>query len=275
MKFMIFGIKFDFQSCFNYATEFAFKFRLVFASVFAIFISVQLYSSVNSILFPDIDFKASTVVNTSQQYVALNSDPFSSAKVSAINQSIANSSESNKKGPETDLNIKLYGIVKSKEENVAIIGLPNEKQRSYKIGDKISGNLVVESIDDTFVNLRRNGKLESLSFAEVIKNKGFKQSIDPTKVASKDWLENLEIKELISFNPVIRDGEVLGIRVNPVKSSPFFQDDNLEPGDILTSFNGQKVTTVDLERELNQKVRNIEVGVIRDGSPITLTINLN
>ena len=275
MKFMIFGIKFDFQSCFNYATEFAFKFRLVFASVFAIFISVQLYSSVNSILFPDIDFKASTVVNTSQQYVALNSDPFSSAKASAINQSIANSSESNKKGPETDLNIKLYGIVKSKEENVAIIGLPNEKQRSYKIGDKISGNLVVESIDDTFVNLRRNGKLESLSFAEVIKNKGFKQSIDPSKVASKDWLENLEIKELISFNPVIRDGEVLGIRVNPVKSSPFFQDDNLEPGDILTSFNGQKVTTVDLERELNQKVRNIEVGVIRDGSPITLTINLN
>jgi general secretion pathway protein C len=275
MKFMIFGLKFDFQSCFNYATEFAFKFRLVFASVFAIFISVQLYSSVNSILFPDIDFKASTVVNTSQQYVALNSDPFSSAKASAINQSIANSSESNKKGPETDLNIKLYGIVKSKEENVAIIGLPNEKQRSYKIGDKISGNLVVESIDDTFVNLRRNGKLESLSFAEVIKNKGFKQSIDPTKVASKDWLENLEIKELISFNPVIRDGEVLGIRVNPVKSSPFFQDDNLEPGDILTSFNGQKVTTVDLERELNQKVRNIEVGVIRDGSPITLTINLN
>ena len=275
MKFMIFGIKFDFQSCFNYATEFAFKFRLVFASVFAIFISVQLYSSVNSILFPDIDFKASTVVNTSQQYVALNSDPFSSAKASAINQSIANSSESNKKGPETDLNIKLYGIVKSKEENVAIIGLPNEKQRSYKIGDKISGNLVVESIDDTFVNLRRNGKLESLSFAEVIKNKGFKQSIDPTKVASNVWLENLEIKELISFNPVIRDGEVLGIRVNPVKSSPFFQDDNLEPGDILTSFNGQKVTTVDLERELNQKVRNIEVGVIRDGSPITLTINLN
>ena len=275
MKFMIFGIKFDFQSCFNYATEFAFKFRLVFASVFAIFISVQLYSSVNSILFPDIDFKASTVVNTSQQYVALNSDPFSSAKASAINQSIANSSESNKKGPETDLNIKLYGIVKSKEENVAIIGLPNEKQRSYKIGDKISGNLVVESIDDTFVNLRRNGKLESLSFAEVIKNKGFKQSIDPTIMASQDWLENLEIKELISFNPVIRDGEVLGIRVNPVKSSPFFQDDNLEPGDILTSFNGQKVTTVDLERELNQKVRNIEVGVIRDGSPITLTINLN
>ena len=275
MKFMIFGIKLDFQSYFNYATEFAFKFRLVFASVFAIFISVQLYSSVNSILFPDIDFKASTVVNTSQQYVALNSDPFSSAKASAINQSIANSSESNKKGPETDLNIKLYGIVKSKEENVAIIGLPNEKQRSYKIGDKISGNLVVESIDDTFVNLRRNGKLESLSFAEVIKNKGFKQSIDPSKVASKDWLENLEIKELISFNPVIRDGEVLGIRVNPVKSSPFFQDDNLEPGDILTSFNGQKVTTVDLERELNQKVRNIEVGVIRDGSPITLTINLN
>ncbi len=275
MKFMIFGIKLDFQSYFNYATEFALKFRIVFASVFAIFISVQLYSSVNSILFPDIDFKASTVVNTSQQYVALNSDPFSSAKASAINQSIANSSESNKKGPETDLNIKLYGIVKSKEENVAIIGLPNEKQRSYKIGDKISGNLVVESIDDTFVNLRRNGKLESLSFAEVIKNKGFKQSIDPTKVASKDWLENLEIKELISFNPVIRDGEVLGIRVNPVKSSPFFQDDNLEPGDILTSFNGQKVTTVDLERELNQKVRNIEVGVIRDGSPITLTINLN
>ena len=275
MKFMIFGIKFDFQSCFNYATEFAFKFRLVFASVFAIFISVQLYSSVNSILFPDIDFKASTVVNTSQQYVALNSDPFSSAKASAINQSIANSSEINKKGPETDLNIKLYGIVKSKEENVAIIGLPNEKQRSYKIGDKISGNLVVESIDDTFINLRRNGILESLSFAEVIKNKGFKQSIDPTIMASQDWLENLEIKELISFNPVIRDGEVLGIRVNPVKSSPFFQDDNLEPGDILTSFNGQKVTTVDLERELNQKVRNIEVGLIRDGSPITLTINLN
>ena len=64
-----------------------------------------------------------------------------------------------------------------------------------------------------------------------------------------------EIKELISFNPVIRDGEVGGIRVNPVKSSPFFQDDNLEPGDILTSFNGQKVTTVDLERELNQKVK--------------------
>ena len=190
---MVFGIKLDFQSYFNNATEFALKFRLVFASVFAIFISVQLYSSVNSILFPDIDFKASTVVNTSQQYVALNSDPFSSAKASAINQSIANSSESNKKGPETDLNIKLYGIVKSKEENVAIIGLPNEKQRSYKIGDKISGNLVVESIDDTFVNLRRNGKLESLSFAEVIKNKGFKQSIDPTKVASKDWLENLEM----------------------------------------------------------------------------------
>ena len=32
---MIFGIKLDFQSYFNYATEFALKFRLVFASVFS------------------------------------------------------------------------------------------------------------------------------------------------------------------------------------------------------------------------------------------------
>ena len=272
---MLDGVKKEIQFYLDKTLYFGVKFQLVFVLLLAFYFSFQLFSTANSILFPNIDFKSSTIVNTAQQYIALNSDPFSKVKVKDLNQSIEKLTDSNKKGPETDLNIKLYGIVKSKEENVAIIGLPNEKQRSYKIGDKISGNLVVESIDDTFINLRRNGILESLSFAEVIKNKGFKQSIDPTIMASQDWLENLEIKELISFNPVIRDGEVLGIRVNPVKSSPFFQDDNLEPGDILTSFNGQKVTTVDLERELNQKVRNIEVGLIRDGSPITLTINLN
>ena len=158
---MLDGVKKEIQFYLDKTLYFGVKFQLVFVLLLAFYFSFQLFSTANSILFPNIDFKSSTIVNTAQQYIALNSNPFSKVKVNDLNQSIEKLTDSNKKGPETDLNIKLYGIVKSKEENVAIIGLPNEKQRSYKIGDKISGNLVVESIDDTFINLRRNGILKA------------------------------------------------------------------------------------------------------------------
>ena len=70
------------------------------------------------------------------------------------------------KAPATRLNLKLIGVIAGKEDGVStvIIQIDNAEIGVFSVGDRLPrGNAEIESIENTQVLLRRNGKLESLA----------------------------------------------------------------------------------------------------------------
>ncbi|MET0081366.1 MAG: type II secretion system protein N [Sedimenticola sp.] len=67
--------------------------------------------------------------------------------------------------PETRLNLELLGIFADKNSSTgwAIISERGGDQKSYRPGDRLPGNAVLEAIGSGKVTLRRNGRYESLS----------------------------------------------------------------------------------------------------------------
>ena len=72
--------------------------------------------------------------------------------------------ESLVKAPETSLSLKLYGVTSSDEVKSAIIGFNQNDQKTYLVGDMISDNVYLDSINKDFVTIKRSGITESLSF---------------------------------------------------------------------------------------------------------------
>jgi general secretion pathway protein C len=73
------------------------------------------------------------------------------------------------KAPETKLKLDLLGIFFDKEtkEGWVIIAEQGKPHKAYKVGDKLSGNTVIHSIEPDRVILDRNKKHESLSLKKL------------------------------------------------------------------------------------------------------------
>jgi general secretion pathway protein C len=69
--------------------------------------------------------------------------------------------------PETKLNLELHGVFTSEDtqNSAAIIG-QNNKSDLYQIGDRISGNAVLDAVFEDHILIRRGSRLEKLMFSE-------------------------------------------------------------------------------------------------------------
>lgn len=69
--------------------------------------------------------------------------------------------------PETKLNLELHGVFTSEDtrNSAAIIGQSN-KSDLYQIGDRISGNAVLDAVFEDHILIRRGSRLEKLMFSE-------------------------------------------------------------------------------------------------------------
>ncbi len=198
--------------------------------------------------------------------------------------------ESLVKAPETSLSLKLYGVTSSDEVKSAIIGFNQNDQKTYLVGDMISDNVYLDSINKDFVTIKRSGVTESLSFfkGSVIKgmervvqgNTSIKIASQQKPTISKEWIENQEIAKLITFAPVFDDGTFSGLEISPGMSTALFDSSELRPGDIVKSINGLSVAEIDLSDQdsINSffsDLASLNLDLVRDDQVVSVDININ
>ena len=198
--------------------------------------------------------------------------------------------ESLVKAPETSLSLKLYGVTSSDEVKSAIIGFNQNDQKTYLVGDMISDNVYLDSINKDFVTIKRSGITESLSFfkGSVIKgmervvqgNTSIKIASQQKPTISKEWIENQEIAKLITFAPVFYDGTFSGLEISPGESTALFDSSELRPGDIVKSINGLSVAEIDLSDQdsINSffsDLASLNLDLVRDDQVVSVDININ
>ena len=198
--------------------------------------------------------------------------------------------ESLVKAPETSLSLKLYGVTSSNEVKSAIIGFNQNDQKTYLVGDMISDNVYLDSINKDFVTIKRSGITESLSFfkGSVIKgmervvqgNTSIKIASQQKPTISKEWIENQEIAKLITFAPVFDDGTFSSLEISPGESTALFDSSELRPGDIVKSINGLSVAEIDLSDQdsINSffsDLASLNLDLVRDDQVVSVDININ
>ncbi|MET0065104.1 MAG: type II secretion system protein GspC [Candidatus Thiodiazotropha sp.] len=210
------------------------------------------------------------------------------------------------KAPETRLNLTLHGVfvADKPEEGAAIIGTSGSVQKYYKVGSAIMSGVTLQAVFNDRVVLLRNEESEVLRFPKVDNSR----VVEPAKGAPsrvvrprkdgfgpgaksqpasganlsqyRDMIreEPLKIFEHVRFVPVkSRDG-MKGYRILPQKNRALYNQLGVRPSDLVTSVNGIPLTNDREALQLVDKLKdaqNLQVEIIRNGQPQTLSFDLN
>ncbi|MEJ2425224.1 MAG: type II secretion system protein GspC [Candidatus Thiodiazotropha sp.] len=209
------------------------------------------------------------------------------------------------KAPETRLNLTLHGVfvADKPEDGAAIIGTSGSVQKYYKVGGGIMSGVTLQAVFNDRVVLLRNGKSEVLRFPKVNDSRDIATVHTPTARAARsrqvgfgpvsrsqskpsaslseyrDMIreEPLKIFEHVRFVPVkSRDG-MKGYRILPQKNRALYNQLGVRPSDLVTSVNGIPLTNDREALQLVDKLKDaqsLQVEIIRNGQPQTLTFNL-
>jgi general secretion pathway protein C len=187
---------------------------------------------------------------------------------------------------ETTLQLKLKGVFTAEQdsESGAIVEEVGKSADYYRVGANLPGGAVLEQVFPDKILMRRNGRLESLSFEEEAgakvagrKNSGVKPVQPVAKVtqpkvdtpeqfveeATRQLADDPE-KALGSVGLVAGDGGYVYQGNNPMLSGL-----NLKQGDVIRSVNGYPLGDVKKDKALMQTLYeqgNLEVEVVRDGT---------
>lgn len=202
---------------------------------------------------------------------------------------------------ETRLNLKLQGIVASRDQASARAIIENQrKQKQYAVGDKlpVSGKVTVAKILNDRIVLDNGGKYELLMLFD--KSTLAAKPLQPVQAESKpdrklDRRGNRDVTEMaesyrrrLYSNPqsladvvkiaaVRRDGQLQGYRVSAGKDRKQFESLGFQANDIVTRVNGVELTDPGKAMELYRIMRSAEEAsfeVMRGDEEITLTVGL-
>ena len=193
--------------------------------------------------------------------------------------------------PQTRLKLQLKGVFISERdgESSAIVSEKGKKGEYYKIGAKLPGNAELVSVYSDRVLLKRNGRLETLSFDDASKNGG---SIAKVKSASKRGQVNSPkqfvsaAEKRIAENPTTA---LASVGLKPVSAgkaegyvydgkNPMLARMNLKPGDVVRSVNGYPLGDINKDKDLLKQLYeqgNLEVEVERSGTSFYINYPLH
>jgi general secretion pathway protein C len=183
--------------------------------------------------------------------------------------------------PETQLNLKLAGVVASDDKATSAAVIENSgKQDTFSPGETITGTrAVLDSVFRDRVILKHAGKLETLmldgfDYNEVVKTTKPKvesrssltqkeakkinsRLTSPNVVdqrtnkmlskSAKSFKEDInsdpsKITDYLKISPKRKDGKIVGYRLMPGENSEFFQNSGLKSGDVAIQMNGYDLT---------------------------------
>lgn len=201
--------------------------------------------------------------------------------------------------PETRLRLNLKGVFASTiaGDALAIISSSKGQDKTYHIGDKVTGGALLHAVYSDRVILKRNGKLETLrlpkpkvdseAFYSKSSSKYTSVGLNSSSSSSQSQSQHLrrmrdtllkdpsKIWQQVRINPVMKNGQVQGYTMmhndkNVMKAL------KLKQTDIVTSINGQSLsdpaTLYGLMSSLSTQ-QTLELGIERNGQQQTLQLS--
>lgn len=167
----------------------------------------------------------------------------------------------------TSLSLKLFGV--RVDEAIgggsAIIATPDGVQSSFGVGDEIMPGVKLKQVSFESVTIDRNGIAEELFLDQSIA-----APVAKTGTAAPSTLPDA-IQNEISYAPRLSGGKVTGITVSPGGTGDMFREAGLQPGDVVTSVNGQPVTSTEMVAGQLLGGGSVSLQVERAGRTINLT----
>jgi general secretion pathway protein C len=195
----------------------------------------------------------------------------------------------------TSLSLKLFGVRQdtASGRGSAIIALPDGQQRSFAVGDEIMPGVRLEAVAFDNVTISRGGAAEQL-FMDQSKNAPAVAgapavpgapappsqglvitpappplpvvTVPPPPPAPPPSSGNLSSQ--IGFAPRMNGSQVTGVVLSPQGSGEAFRAAGLQPGDVLLSVGGQRITSPAQLAALRGQIgtsNNVSVQVERGG----------
>lgn len=202
--------------------------------------------------------------------------------------------------PETRLRLSLKGVFASSnpKQALAIIAASKGEDKTYHIGDKVSGGALLHAVYDDRIILKRNGKLETLRLpkskldskaiytppaskkdsspvSRVRSNRSSSQDQSSRLRKIRDTLlkDPAKIWQQVRINPVMKNGAVQGYTLVH-NDQKLMKALNLRKTDIITAVNGELLsdpaTLYGLMASLS-KQSSLELSVERNGQQQTIS----
>lgn len=201
--------------------------------------------------------------------------------------------------PDTRLRLELVGVLATGQgAGSAIIVAGGGPAELYHVGATIGDNLAtLHQVHKDRVILRREGRYETLRLPRAEDPRVRATATESRATATPDaatetappapvtarlsrsrWLENPErVMDALRAQPVVRNGNLFGIRVSPTRNQREFQRAGLRDGDIITSVEGQSIRTIDNPQQLLSRIGDAEqvnIVIERGGQTLPLTVEL-
>lgn len=210
--------------------------------------------------------------------ILVEANPFASDTVEAIPDA-----------PETNLNLKLVGVLMSTAEfgGSAQITTPDNRTSRYVTDDEILPGVTLARIMSDRVMIRRNGDTETLLLAG--RSSGLSvigdgrepvEDVDSVPVQTSGGVFEYALGDpddlfrIINATPKQENGRLIGYSLFPRGDADAFTAVGFVAGDVLIEVNGTMVTELDL-RELRDEIGASQVATLtveRGGQPVTLRL---
>lgn len=189
----------------------------------------------------------------------------------------------------TSLNLKLTGVTEDRAtgRGSAIIQLPDGRQLSFAVGEEIMPGVTLAAVAFDNVTINRGGAQEQL----------FLDQSQPAPVAGVDATGTTPVppgtqpqvvtpqgpapaagplSNVIDLMPRLAGGGVNGVIVAPGRDGGrAFSAAGFQPGDVIISVNGQRVTSLEQARAAMGSGGTVSVMVERGGRGVPLSVRLN
>lgn len=180
----------------------------------------------------------------------------------------------------TSLNLKLFGVREDRASGrgSAIIGTPDGQQKSYAVGEEIMPGVTLTAVGYDHVTVSRGGTAEQLyldqSTPATVVAPGVQApppvAPPPPPPVSMMRTETAPPAPEIQVQPRIEAGQVTGVTLE----GSALRAAGLQPGDVVTSINGQPIRSAEQARAIAAQLRGGEanVEVERGGRTVSLRV---
>ena len=167
----------------------------------------------------------------------------------------------------TSLALKLFGV--RVDEAIgggsAIIATPDGVQSSFGVGDEIMPGVRLKQVAFESVTIDRNGVSEQLFLDQSVA-----APVAKPGTAAPSTLP-AAIQNEIRYAPRLNGEKMTGVTVQPGGNGDVFRQAGLQPGDVVTSVNGQPVASIETVAGQLTGKGSVLLQVERAGRTINLT----
>ncbi len=180
----------------------------------------------------------------------------------------------------TALNLKLYGVREDRAtgRGSAIISLPDGTQRSFAIGEEVMPGVTLNAVGFDFVTINRGGALEQIFLDQSTPAAPVAGGapVGPAAV-SVPAPAAAQSAPPLQFQPRMTSNQITGLVVSPgADGGQAFRAAGLQPGDVLVSVNGQRVTSAEQAAALiGQSGANVGLMIERGGRAMPMRLRIN